>query len=368
MRYLLLSLVFVLQINSVAGYNVPVLPKICMQETLTSENSDSNAYSCIDRGFTGHQHLDVFNLINMGGRVYDPVVQQFLSPDPYVQLPDNTQSLNRYTYCMNSPLMYVDPDGEFFIFDSYIVGFFHGLFSKGSNRWENAVDEARQRAYQDFKIWGGLFTSDKNKNWLGQTWEVISRFTWQLPQTIGGFLTSHSFNTIGIKGGVESVEYKYGATVLQTRKSMGAVTLSSFIVGGSSIEADPTNKWFQHEYGHYLQSQLIGPFYLPTYGLTSIISAGLKDGRHDNLLIEQDANIRAFKYFSKYERGFNWVDEYEKYQTHWNSDFNPINGYDWNNNTAENRNTLSAINPYVAITGSTLQLTVRILMKLLKIE
>ena len=27
----------------------------------------------IDRGFTGHQHLDVFKLINMGGRVYDPV-------------------------------------------------------------------------------------------------------------------------------------------------------------------------------------------------------------------------------------------------------------------------------------------------------
>jgi len=35
-----------------------------------------------DRGFTGHEHLYGFNLINMGGRVYDPIVSRFLSPDP----------------------------------------------------------------------------------------------------------------------------------------------------------------------------------------------------------------------------------------------------------------------------------------------
>jgi RHS repeat-associated protein len=72
-----------------------------------------NTVHLIDRGFTMHQHLDSFKLINMEGRMYDPVVAQFLSPDPYVQAPDNTQGLNRYSYCMNSPLMYVDPDGEF---------------------------------------------------------------------------------------------------------------------------------------------------------------------------------------------------------------------------------------------------------------
>ncbi len=37
---------------------------------------------------------------------------RFLSPDPYVQAPDNTQNLNRYTYCLNNPLRYVDPTGE----------------------------------------------------------------------------------------------------------------------------------------------------------------------------------------------------------------------------------------------------------------
>jgi RHS repeat-associated protein len=68
--------------------------------------------SCIDRGFTDHQHLDVFNLINMGGRVYDPVVGQFLSPDPYVQFPDNPLNYNRYAYALFNPLYWTDPTGE----------------------------------------------------------------------------------------------------------------------------------------------------------------------------------------------------------------------------------------------------------------
>jgi RHS repeat-associated protein len=35
-----------------------------------------------DRGFTGHEHLPQFGLINMNGRVYDPFLARFLSPDP----------------------------------------------------------------------------------------------------------------------------------------------------------------------------------------------------------------------------------------------------------------------------------------------
>ncbi|MFP4017498.1 MAG: RHS repeat-associated core domain-containing protein, partial [Halanaerobiales bacterium] len=65
-----------------------------------------------DRGFTGHEHLDEFGLINMNGRVYDPLLGRFLSPDNYIQVPDYTQSLNRYSYALNNPLVYTDPSGE----------------------------------------------------------------------------------------------------------------------------------------------------------------------------------------------------------------------------------------------------------------
>ncbi len=65
-----------------------------------------------DRGYTLHEHLDAYQLINMNGRVYDPLLGRFLSPDPYVSIPDFTQSFNRYSYGLNNPMMYVDPSGN----------------------------------------------------------------------------------------------------------------------------------------------------------------------------------------------------------------------------------------------------------------
>ena len=63
------------------------------------------------KGFTGHDHLDNFKLINMGGRMYDPVIGRFLNPDIIVQFPENPQSYNRYSYALNNPLKFTDPSG-----------------------------------------------------------------------------------------------------------------------------------------------------------------------------------------------------------------------------------------------------------------
>ncbi len=71
-----------------------------------------------DRGFTSHEHLDLFTLVNMNGRIYDPLVGRFLSADPYMQMPEHTQGLNRYSYCFNNPLSYTDPSG-FFVTDGF---------------------------------------------------------------------------------------------------------------------------------------------------------------------------------------------------------------------------------------------------------
>jgi RHS repeat-associated protein len=65
----------------------------------------------ITRGYTGHEHLDDFKLINMNGRVYDPILGRMLSPDPFVQAPGFSQSYNRYAYVYNNPLKYTDPSG-----------------------------------------------------------------------------------------------------------------------------------------------------------------------------------------------------------------------------------------------------------------
>jgi RHS repeat-associated protein len=64
------------------------------------------------RGYTFHEHLPEFGLINMNGRMYDPILGRMLSPDNYVQAPNSSQSYNRYSYVMNNPLKYNDPSGE----------------------------------------------------------------------------------------------------------------------------------------------------------------------------------------------------------------------------------------------------------------
>ena len=68
------------------------------------------------RGYTGHEMISSLDIINMNGRLYDPVLGRFFSPDNYVQMPENSQSFNRYSYCLNNPLKYNDPSGESFAF------------------------------------------------------------------------------------------------------------------------------------------------------------------------------------------------------------------------------------------------------------
>ena len=52
-----------------------------------------------DKGFTGHECLSDFGLVNMNGRFYDPMMSMMLSPDNNIQMPQLSQNFNRYSYC-----------------------------------------------------------------------------------------------------------------------------------------------------------------------------------------------------------------------------------------------------------------------------
>jgi RHS repeat-associated protein len=62
-------------------------------------------------GYGGHETLDSVDLVHMNGRVYDPAIGRFVSADPYVSEPLDTQGWNRYAYVGNDPLSLVDPSG-----------------------------------------------------------------------------------------------------------------------------------------------------------------------------------------------------------------------------------------------------------------
>ena len=188
---------------------------------------------------------------------------------------------------------------DFFIIDSWRAGYFGGL-CRGSGdslhpqRFRSAWKEANHRAEMDARIWGGLVASDSNLSVVRQTGEIFSRFTYQAPQTVGGFLTAHFYNTLA--GKVNKVEYGFGATSLNMNVDWPGVTLGSYILAKKTIAADPDNKLFQHEYGHYLQSKRMGLAYFVRVGLPAIMSKG----DHDAHPVEIDCNREGFLYFNRY--------------------------------------------------------------------
>ena len=93
----------------------------------------------LDRGFTGHEHLQTVGLIHMNGRLYDPALHRFLQPDNYVQDPFNTQNFNRYGYCLNNPLLYTDPTGEWFVIDDAIAMLVGGVVNLTINAIQGNV-------------------------------------------------------------------------------------------------------------------------------------------------------------------------------------------------------------------------------------
>jgi RHS repeat-associated protein len=91
--------------------------------------------------FTGQEEDAETGFYNYGARHYDPALARFISADSIVPDPADPQSLNRYSYCRNNPVMYVDPSGHFFDPFSWaaIIGAGIGALSAGvSSDWDPA--------------------------------------------------------------------------------------------------------------------------------------------------------------------------------------------------------------------------------------
>ena len=93
------------------------------------QNFTSEATS---KGYTGHEMVNDFDVIHMGGRTYNPVLGRFMQADPNIQFAGNLQSYNRYSYVMNNPMKYTDPSGYFLV----------SMFKKVSRYWKVIVAAA----------------------------------------------------------------------------------------------------------------------------------------------------------------------------------------------------------------------------------
>lgn len=109
-----------------------------------------NMNTCVKRVQCTNLFVAMPSVASVGvasARLYDPLLCRFLSPDPYVQMPDFTQSFNRYSYCVNNPLSYVDPSGEIVWFVRVIIGAVIGGTS--------GAIMAHQSGAQGFREWAG---------------------------------------------------------------------------------------------------------------------------------------------------------------------------------------------------------------------
>lgn len=188
------------------------------------------------------------------------------------------------------------------------------------------------------KLTAGLLAFDS-----GKPWQILSRFTWELPQTVLGYTTASLHNFAGaVAGGFGlsrdnsvRVGFRNGATVTYGNswifKGGNAITLSSYISGGDELRPSIYNALFMHEYGHYLQSLSSGPLFLSKFGVPSLLSAGgTRD--HNYHPVEQDANAKAIKYFGKRynsaEKGYDHIKVYWDFRKFPVSDYREGESYD----------------------------------------
>jgi len=62
--------------------------------------------------YAGYQYDEETDLYYLNARYYDAKIARFLTEDTYTGRQNDPLSLNLYTYCMNNPIIYVDPTGN----------------------------------------------------------------------------------------------------------------------------------------------------------------------------------------------------------------------------------------------------------------
>ena len=256
----------------------------------------------LGRGYCGHEHIPGTGLVNMNARLYDPLIGRFLSPDPYVQEAWNSQNFNRYSYCLNNPLVYKDEDGEWFLMtsisaitDAIANVFKHGFnvsqynWTKTKNAWQ--IDTA------PFK---------------GNPLNVISNLTWGLCNTVTGKDFAHAMNMFGMIDGISEMGGMTAISGITSGNS--AITIGPYSFGPDNYEATWRDNLFVHEYGHYIQHLYWGLGFMPVIGIPSFTSTlGLRSGNHNDRWFEVDASNKGASYFDKHygKKSYAYNEEYK---------------------------------------------------------
>ncbi len=96
---------------------------------------------------------------------------------------------------------------------------------------------------------------------------IVLQCTWGFFQTMSGLV----YFLISLKYPHEF----YHGSILTRRSGIGGVSLGLFIFANDDRRNGKSDKIAAHEYGHTIQSLILGPLYLPIIGLISFTWCGL---------------------------------------------------------------------------------------------
>ncbi|HEY2405464.1 MAG TPA: RHS repeat-associated core domain-containing protein [Polyangiaceae bacterium] len=153
-------------------------------------------------GFAGHEDDADLGIVNMRGRVYDPVLGRFMTADPMVGRPFRPQAWNSYSYVYNNPLSRVDPSG----FEPYGYQIFEETPDPGDD-YAIVVRAPRLDALPLTSIdlgWGGLATTDATP--------MKQAFTTAFDKTVQD--TANGFVKFSVKGAILTISWEVSAAAV----------------------------------------------------------------------------------------------------------------------------------------------------------
>ena len=310
-----------------------------------TQSADAPDVLGINRGYTMHEHLDEFELINMNGRVYDPAVAQFLSPDPYIQDAGNWLNYNRYAYCYNNPTRYTDPSGD-------VIG---AVIGGAINVWANqdACDGIGQvmAAFGAGALAGGLTaaTGGATSGLLATAGAgfvsaaiggaALSGTNNLIAQTGEGFSGQVNWNEVGINAlsgslsgvaGYAGSQYigPYIGTTISNTVKVNSPMIASGINGmaagfmGGAAAGYVGNYVLTEDYHMASQAAIYGGVYGGITGLAGGVGAGYRYAKEHNLNKWNGKSLNQLKY-SKHQVG-------TKYRKH-SKDYPGLNHEDYLN-------------------------------------
>lgn len=125
----------------------------------------------------------------------------------------------------------------------------------------------------------------------------ILQWTWGIIQNVVGFCV--------FLANVRRRHFRYNGAVVTVRRSRyGSMGLGMFIfISESAMNGERREFTLMHEYGHTVQSIILGPLFLPVIGLPSLLWAGLP-------VFRKYRERRSISYYRLYtERWANFLGE-----------------------------------------------------------